>query len=215
MKWSPNLVLWYSFVNHDLACICVYELWPAWKKGKRRFILVLTRYFENIDQTSQSKQKSTCFKYIWCLGGQNGSDTWPYFLCILSSYPNHYEYFFIFMYLTHGFWLNSTVFCHFHDIFSGFWGGKRSRNKKLDALELFFFHVCLSGTYIESLAKVQLLTSKFDFWLSTALTRALFRAFWGILPYRSIFQGSSWDHMYDIRLAIFVYVQFYHVMGHT
>ena len=111
--------------------------------------------------------------------------------------------FFIFMYLTNGFLLNSTVFCHFHDIFSGFWGGKRSRNKKLDALELFFFHVCLSGTYIESLAKVQLLTSKFDFWLSTALTRALFRAFWGILPYRSIFQGSSWDHMYDIRLANF------------
>ena len=92
VKWSPNLVLWYSFVNHDLACICVYELWPAWKKGKRRFILVLTRYFENIDQTSQSKQKSTCFKYIWCLGGQNGSDTWPYFLCILSSYPNHYGF---------------------------------------------------------------------------------------------------------------------------
>ena len=90
VKWSPNLVLWYSFVNHDLACICVYELWPAGKKGKRRFILVLTRYFENIDQTSQSKQKSTCFKYIWFLGGQNGSDTWPYFLCILSSYPNHY-----------------------------------------------------------------------------------------------------------------------------
>ena len=114
-----------------------------------------------------------------------------------------YQNFFIFMYLTHGFWLNSTIFCHFHDIFSGFWGEKRSRNKKLDALELFFFHVCLSGTYIESLAKVQLLTSKFDFWLSTALTRALFRAFWGILPYRSIFQGSSWDHMYDIRLAFF------------
>ena len=117
---------------------------------------------------------------------------------------NFYQHFFIFMYLTHGFWLNSTVFCHFHDIFSGFWGKKRSRNKKLDALELFFFHVCLSGTYIESLAKVQLLTSKFDFWLSTALTRALFRAFWGILPYRSIFQGSSWDHMYDIRLAILI-----------
>ena len=90
-----------------------------------------------------------------------------------------------------------------YDIFSGFWGGKRSRNKKLDALELFFFHLCLSGTYIESLAKVQLLTSKFDFWLSTALTRALFRGFWGILPYRSIFQGSSWDHMYDVRLANF------------
>ena len=87
-----------------------------------------------------------------------------------------------------------------HHICSGFWGKKRSRNKKLDALELFFFHVCLSGTYIESLAKVQLLTSKFDFWLSTAL----FRAFWGILPYRSIFQGSSWDHMYDIRLAILI-----------
>ena len=37
VKWSPNLVLWDSFVNQDLACICVYELWPAGKKGRRRF----------------------------------------------------------------------------------------------------------------------------------------------------------------------------------
>ena len=35
----------------------------------------------------------------------------------------------------------------------------------------------ISGGYIGSLAKVQVLTSKFDFLLSTALTRARFRAF--------------------------------------
>ena len=91
VKWSPNLVLWYSFVNHDLACICVYELWPAWKKGKRRFILVLTRYFENIDQTSQSKQKSTLLHCIWCLGSQICSETWPYFLRIHSFNWSCYE----------------------------------------------------------------------------------------------------------------------------
>ena len=94
VKWSPNLVLWDSFVNQDLACICVYELWPAGKKGRRRFFFLLTRYFENIDQTSQSKQKSTLLNcicmHVWCLGSQICSDTWPYFLRIHSFNWNRY-----------------------------------------------------------------------------------------------------------------------------
>ena len=90
VKWSPNLVLWDSFVNQDLACICVYELWPAGKKGRRRFFFLLTRYFENIDQISQSKQKSTLLNCIWCLGSQICSDTWPYFLRIHSFNWNRY-----------------------------------------------------------------------------------------------------------------------------
>ena len=93
VKWSPNLVLWDSFVNQDLACICVYELWPAGKKGRRRIFFLLTRYFENIDQISQSKQKSTLLNYIWCLGSQICSDTWPYFLRIHSFNWNRYAAF--------------------------------------------------------------------------------------------------------------------------
>ena len=90
VKWSPNLVIWDSFVNQDLACICVYELWPTGTKGRCGFFFLLTKYFENIDQISLSKQKSTLLNCIWCLGSQICSDTWPYFLRIHSFNWNRY-----------------------------------------------------------------------------------------------------------------------------